>query len=113
MSSIRKVAVNLELDTTGFITGMKRMAAASRRSEQILRNDPVWVAGLEARYYVRGAMDPMYATPWARDALVFAILSGLSIPALQPRNRALVAAAVVRGWVTHRPAATRPRREVA
>lgn len=50
----------------------------------------VFQAGLEARYYVRGAMDPAYATPEARDAYV---------KTLYPEQ----AAAFLRGWVEHHP----------
>lgn len=67
-------------------------------------NDPVHVAGLEARYYVRAAMDPAYAAVEDVDLLVRDLLAGREgeSPLLTPQNRRLVAVAAMRGYVTHR-----------
>lgn len=64
------------------------------------------VAGVEAQYFVRAGLDPAYATPEALDALVQAILGAADLDAglwlLTRENRALVAAAAIRGWAGHR-----------
>ena len=77
-------------------------------------NDPVRLAGIEGRLYVRAALDPAYATPEGVDALVRAVLSGAvpGVTFVTSANRYVLAAAVMRGWVTHRPdAATTWARE--
>lgn len=78
-----------------------------------LANDEARVAGLWARYYVRGALDPSYATPGLRDALVAVLLSeDVGHPdthLLSPENRRLLAVAVMRGWAEHRPQSPDPQ----
>lgn len=66
------------------------------------------VAGLEARYYVRAGLDLAYASETALTGLVAEIMAGdpAALFFLQEKQRAQIAAAAVRGWVTHRhPAA--------
>jgi hypothetical protein len=58
-------------------------------------------AGLEARYYVRGAMDPRFTAPEARDAYVRTILRTADY--WTEGGRSLRAAAFLRGWVEHHP----------
>lgn len=60
-------------------------------------------AGLEARYYVRGAMDPRFTAPVARDNYVNDMLAGRDGSPWDPEGRALRAAAFLRGWVEHHP----------
>lgn len=70
---------------------------------QYLRaNTVVHVAGLEARYYVRGAMDPTYATPEGLRALRRRVLTGADpdLLLLTPANRRLVLVSAMRGWET-------------
>lgn len=61
----------------------------------------VYVAGLEARYYVRGGLDSRYRDPEARDALVRDLMRGKELPPpclLDARERGQVAAAFLCGW---------------
>lgn len=79
-------------------------ALASLRVPLItVANGEVHVAGLETQYLVRAGADPAYATPQDRDALIWEILTGEAVGTrlLTPRNRSLVAAAALRGWVGH------------
>lgn len=50
------------------------------------------LAGREARYYVRGAMDPLYASPVRRDAYAQFLARWVSASA---------AARFLAGWATH------------
>lgn len=63
-----------------------RLAHGNARADQVYR------AGLEARWYVRGGMDPAYAHPDARDHMV-RDLAGIGCHTY--------AAEFIRGWVTH------------
>jgi len=63
-------------------------------------NQPVHVAGLEARYFVRAGLDPSYADPRALDQLVQQIMTGAGdLLFVSDENRALIASAALRGWV--------------
>jgi hypothetical protein len=69
------------------------------------RNDPVRVAGLEARYYVRAAMDPSYATPEALHQMVGRLLAGdgdydPDLARLAPESRRAVGVSAMVGWET-------------
>lgn len=79
--------------------------AALRRVARVFRNQPHKVAGIEGRYYVRGGLDPNYADQETRDALAAMLLHGTDPDTadLTPANRAVVAAAFLRGWAVHRP----------
>lgn len=83
----------------GFFAGFRRF----REGIEARANDPVRVAGLEARYSVTAGLDPAYRIPEQRDALVWSILVGEEPGTvfLTPANRGLVAAAAIRGWVSH------------
>ena len=50
-------------------------------------------AGLEARLYVRGGLDPTYTDPDARDAYVQQLAD----------TNPVLAAAFLAGWVNHHP----------
>ena len=67
-------------------------------------NDPVHVAGIEGRYYVRAAMHPLYADPIRMRVLVGALGAGEAADTrlMTTENRALVVAAAMRGWEAHR-----------
>lgn len=107
-----------EIDLTAFMSGMKRAATAAAETMQktmtaaisVFRlysetaNQPIVVAGMEARYYVRAAMAHRYEEPDALDVMVHMLLSGISNDTrwMTLGNRALVAAAAIRGWSTHR-----------
>lgn len=112
------VTITLRLDIEGATRALRGAAAAmeslgrslqqSARAnqaavERLARNlqraatpPPARVAGLEARYYVRGGLDPAYASPAARDAYC---------RHLALAGRPSYAAAFLRGWVEHHPAA--------
>lgn len=65
--------------------------------------DPARLAGLEGRYYVRAAMDPAYATPWALSGLVRDLLDGtegITGGRLPSAERRVLAVAAMRGWET-------------
>lgn len=66
-------------------------------------NDPVRVAGLEARYYVRAGLDPRYSTLFGLDALTASIMDmsnrGGDMAFLTRQSRAQIAAAAIAGWV--------------
>jgi hypothetical protein len=77
---------------------------ASLEFWRIRANTGAAVAALEGLYHVRAALDPAYRSPAALDALVHAVLDGTADHCLLliPTNRAVVAAAVLRGWTqTH------------
>lgn len=86
----------------------RRLLAAFRPLMRFITetaNDPVRVAGLEARYAVRGGFDPRYATPEGLDQLVQMIMGGdadevgdRDLWLLTSESRSLVAAAAIRGW---------------
>lgn len=94
-----------------FGEAVERTARALSRLTESLRetaNDPVRVAGLEARYLVRAGLDPAVADPEARDALVRAILDGtvdddLLAVFLSPDNRRACATAALLGWAQRHP----------
>lgn len=50
--------------------------------------------GMEARWYVRGGLDPAYATPDARDGVARFLATNVCPD---------VAAAFLQGWVEHHP----------
>lgn len=60
-------------------------------------------AGMEARWYVRGALDPAYASEAARDAQVKFLASHAA--AYHGTDLAL---SFLRGWVDHHPQAAEP-----
>lgn len=105
MRQLSKVAVEALQKIEGLMAKFREAA-----------NQPVAVAGLEARFYVRGALDPTYRSEDARDRLVVAIMAGQtlrdddwSLLFLTRENRARVAASVLTGWQTHRgPAPASP-----
>lgn len=81
--------------------GAAAQAAAKAVSVSSLResvNDPVAVAGAEARYYVRAGMDSGWADEADMMKHVSELLAGPSL--MTPENRAKVAAAAMRGWMT-------------
>lgn len=94
-----------------FVTAVNKAARALGRLAEQMRehaNDPVRVAGLTARYHVRGALDPAYDTPEGRDALVRAILAGYVeddplAPFLSRENRRACAVAAMQGWASRHP----------
>lgn len=95
---------------------VEAMAAAARKitgwveSMRERFNDPVYVAGLEGRYFVRAGLDPAYATPESLSRLVRGVLAGdldgepYDAPPflflLSGENRRRVAVAAMRGWET-------------
>lgn len=99
MLSMVKAAVEAE-------RALARMAEVMR-APTVQANQPVRVAGLEARYYTRAALDPAYATPEGLRGLVRAVLDPDSEEAeglwlVSPANRRLVAVAAMTGWAEHR-----------
>lgn len=83
----------------------RRLALLGHQFQKVA-NDPVHIAGLEARYMVRAGLDPAYATAHDLDALVSALLSRGTVdeddtfaPFITPENRRRLAVAAIRGWV--------------
>lgn len=75
------------------------------RALTVSANDPVRVAGLEARFHVRAALDPAYRDPEAIRWLVTRIMQGQvpDLVLLSRENRALVASAALSAWVNRYP----------
>lgn len=96
MASVTKVFT----DFAAAVAPAVRKLAAVLETIRERANDPVRVAGLEGRYMVRAGLDPAYATADQLDALVRSIMrtdeDGLAF--LTRENRALIAAAAIRGW---------------
>jgi hypothetical protein len=100
--------------------GLRLYAEAVKKAAEALKglvaqfaetvNDPVHVAGLEGRYYVRGGLDPAYADPAALDTLIQEILDGAerNMALLTSENRRRVAVQAARGWAVHRAGLPRP-----
>lgn len=78
-------------------------------------NDPTRIAGLQATYAVRAALDGRYETPAALHTLIAGLIGGtgsapdLLWPLVTRENRCAVAAAALRGWVTGHPGQATPR----
>lgn len=124
MDNERTITTTLVIDTSGFDRAMERireafrplaeaMAQAGRQIGRLMQtmreaaNDPVYIAGLEGRYFVRAGMDPAYRHPERLDALVQGILTGAEQGMdddapwwglITRENRRLVALAAIRGW---------------
>jgi len=108
------LVVDIHVDTAALERAFSRMAEAIQDMGHQLRRSlarwghaqaqrrEVWVAGLEGRYYVRGGLDSRYQDPLDRDILVLQLLRGRELGAckLTPKERGLVAAAFLTGWVT-------------
>lgn len=82
------------------------------RRLQAQANDPVCVAGLESRYYVRAGLAPY--DPGADPRLVQRILAGdpdldWQVALLTPENRRRVAVAAIRGQASVEVPVDRPR----
>lgn len=92
---IRRFAESMQRAIEGF--------NASLEFWRIIANTPAAVAGLEGRYHVRGALSTRSQA--ARDVLIRGILDGTAggCILLTPTNRAVVAAAVLRGWTQTHP----------
>jgi hypothetical protein len=114
--------VTIDLEASAFVEGMRRAQDAvtlmadrlakvtaifGNLTERYQAQRRVRHAGLCARYQVRAGLDPRYASPEARDALVMRLMKRQEWP-LDPwmdtwddAERAELAAAVIRGWVEH------------
>jgi hypothetical protein len=116
------VTVTIRPDWTAFTNAMARVARATRAatrsmtavqrtmerfSEEGRQRQELALTGLEARFYVRGGLDPLYASQAGLDGLVRDILQGpetgwecLKAGALPTReNRVRLAVAAMEGWV--------------
>lgn len=94
-ASMRQVQRALEGARPEMLDELRAMVRREVAREEARR------AGLEARYYVRGAMDPRFTTPEARDNYVNDMLAGWDGSPWEPEGRAFRAAAFLRGWVEH------------
>lgn len=91
----------LVIDTAGAERALTKLAdqvahaqaAAARLRGSLTRRREIRRAGLEARYYVRGGLDPAYATETARDA---------EFRRLAERGSVDLAVAFAKGWAVHR-----------
>lgn len=109
------VTVTIDVDTTAMVEGLRAMGKAAEGAvasmnalmrsnlracgRQLQAQRDARHAGQAMRWYVRGAMDPAYADPAARDACVRRIMAGRDHP---PAHFADLAASFLRGWVEHR-----------
>jgi hypothetical protein len=86
---------------------MQTMTKAMRSFGSALRdaaNDEIRVAGLEARYYVRGAfedIDPLVRNLLRHPARTAPMSEAFALSMLTKKNRARLAAAAIRGHVSH------------
>lgn len=102
---LRAVIVTLTLDASSIAEAMRSAAGSARamRAElatlerRLDHHRALRQAGLEARTYVTGAMDPTYADEAARDAEVRR-LAQTKTPGVHAPS---VAASFLRGWVEH------------
>lgn len=103
------VTVDLTIDVEPFRRALQSVADNLRRAAPRLRaftlamaraekGPEVFLAGLEGRYYVRGALDTRYSSEEGVTRLVQDILTGTELPGLSAHERAVVAAAVLTGW---------------
>lgn len=112
------LTIDVHLFLKAFQEGMRTIGEAlttSMRSfNRLIRyavNDEVRVSGLEARYYVRGAMGCQ--SPQELDALVLALLSdprrtapadeAFMMTLLTNESRARLAVSAIRGWAETHP----------
>lgn len=97
----RRAAESFAQRVRALLVPFQRALDASLGAHADEVNGPVHMAGLEARYYVRGGLDPLCADPGGLDVLVRAVLAGTSTDLflVTPANRARIAAAAARGWV--------------
>ena len=101
------VSVVLTIDTTPFVEAMARasagMATMRRDFDHLARElrhrQQLAQAGIAARWYVRGGLDPAYADPAARDAEVRRLVRSFGTPGVDVHQ---VAASFLRGWIEHR-----------
>lgn len=80
--------------------------AVANLTQRWSQSREVYVAGLEARYWVRGGLDTRYRDPEARDALVRDLMRGKELPPpclLDAKERAQVATAFLAGWAQSYP----------
>lgn len=91
---------------------MKTQIVTRKKYEEVMAslvvtaNDPALVERLAVKMYVRGGLDWTLESEGDLKAAVRHLLTGKA-PAvssvLTPPNRALLAASLLTGWVTHRP----------
>lgn len=103
------VSVTIRPQTHGFTEAMARLQRALRGMGHALgkfgrrytQRREVWVAGLSARYYVRGGLDSRYRSREDVCELVRDILRGQELGelGLDFREREQIAEAVIVGWV--------------
>lgn len=94
----RSVAAVIGPALTGAAETIGKLARAL--SPYFAANEPVHVAGLEARYFVRAGLDPACAAPSQLDALVQTILTGTAddLRYVNDENRAVIAGSAIAGW---------------
>lgn len=108
-----------------FLPGLRQMVAFAAEADRVLArlrasmevpqylrdeaNALPRIAGLEARYYMRGSLDQRYRTPAALHSLVRTLLAGdreydPDLAFVTPENRRQLAVAAMRGWSERPPA---------
>lgn len=95
------VSVTIDVDTSGFVDGMQRVARSSQRLSASFRamgrGLTVVRAGVEARWWTRGAL---YASlGWPDDCVAEEVQRALTEELLFPTQ---AAAAFMRGWAENR-----------
>lgn len=105
------VAVTITPDLNRLTKALSRIAAQVRetfasvsailaRVGRVYRQRrEVWVAGLEARYFVRGGLDSRYRDQADACALAARIMEGSELPGLTEPEAAQVAQAFIAGWL--------------
>lgn len=93
--------VVLAIDTTRYMAAVDRLARVTERMHFAVEVRNLASYQVDALMYVRGAFDPAYSDPAARDRYVRAVAG-------HPTVGAVAATAFLRGWTTHRPGRTEP-----
>lgn len=97
MGKVQEATVRIEANLSGFHEAVRRARLALARLDFAMEAGRLAEHQVDARWYVRGALDPAYATPEARDAYLRVILTSAA------RHRLTAASAFLRGWAEHRP----------
>lgn len=106
MRGLPNLRVALAPAIEAFVAAMAKVAQGIAAFGNALhQQDEVWLSGREARYYVRGGLDPAYSTEEGLSTLVHELMH---LPGFTRRNRARMAAAAIRGWCAHQDQHTGP-----
>lgn len=87
------ITVELTVDTSRYLAAVEKARTVARVLAFCIETRNLTADQVDARFYVRGALDPAYASPAARDAY-------LEVMAQGGRHQHVAMAAFLRGWVS-------------